>query len=391
MKRMLQLCLATPLCVLAGAGCTPNTVGSSDPGTQPDLSVQSDLGVEADLAGGLDLASNVIPTEVMVSRVGDGTATLAANTAAAVYLERHKIADGSLVGSPIAMPTAVSGAQRPFALAGTATSEGALTRSVDGRYVLLAGYDSVPGNATVMDSSNRVVGRVAASGAVDTSTSFDGLSGAGNNIRSAASTDGTALWVSGVLGIAYTTLGSTAQPTRLLGDPYNMRVLGIANGQLYASRSSATAGGINTIGTGLPTTANVTASQLPGFPSSNNTLSPFGFVAFDRDTTPGLDTLYMADDAIPGGGVQRWSLKNNTWTMDGTVSIGVSSAARGLAGYRSGSSIVLFATTAEAVGSQTRLVSFTDSGGAIGSITVTTLATAAARTAYRGVCLAPTQ
>ncbi|HRI48882.1 MAG TPA: hypothetical protein PLW65_01765, partial [Pseudomonadota bacterium] len=72
-------------------------------------------------------------------------------------------------------------------------------------------------------------------------------------------------------------------------------------------------------------------------------------------------------------------------------SIGVSSAARGLAGYRSGSSIVLFATTAEAVGSQTRLVSFTDSGGAIGSITVTTLATAAARTAYRGVCLAPTQ
>lgn len=391
MKRMLPFCLITPLCVLSGAGCSSNSTGSPDAGTQTDLSVQNDLGGVSDLAGGADLASNVIPTEVMVSRVGDGTATLAANTAAAVYLERHKIADGSMVGSAVAMPTAISGAQRPFSLAGTATSEGALTRSVDGRYVLLAGYDSVPGNTTVMDNSKRVIGRVAADGAVDTSTSFDGLSGAGNNIRSAASTDGTALWVSGVLGIAYTTLGSTAQPTRLLGDPYNVRVLGIANGQLYVSRASDTAGGINTIGTGLPTSANVTAAQLPGFPNNNNMLSSFGFVAFDRDATPGIDTLYVADDRIPGGGVQRWSLSNNTWMMDGTVSIGVSSAARGLAGYRSGASIMLVATTAEAIGTQTRLVSLTDSGGAIGTITVTTLATAAARTAYRGVCLAPTQ
>lgn len=392
MKITLASCLLAPLCLLAQAGCSPSPANTVDAGSLPDLSTGSDLSSgSADLGSGSDLANAAPPTEVMVARVGDGTAVLAANTGAAVFLERRKIADGSLVGAAVAMPIAVAGANRPFTLAGTATSEGALNRSVDGRYVLLAGYDATPGTTALLDNSKRVIGRVAADGSVNTATSFDGVSGAGNNIRSAASTDGTALWASGVLGVAYTTLGNTANPIRPLGDPFNMRVLGIINGQLYASRSSATAGGVNTIGTGLPTTANVTATQLPGFPNNNNTLSPYSFIAFDRDSTPGIDTLYVADDrtGATGGGVQRYYLTNNSWTLDGTILTGAASGARGLTGYRSGTNTILLVTTAESAGVQTRLVSFTDDGSAAATLVAKSLATAGTNTAFRGVCLAP--
>lgn len=393
MKTLLASCLITPLCMLFGVGCSSNNPGQTnfDAATTVDLSTSNDLGSGGDLAGTTDLANAAPPTEVMVARVGDGTATLAANTGAAVFLERHRIADGMLIGTPVAMPTAANGANRPFSLSGTGVSEGALTRSVDGRYVLLAGYDAPPGTTALLDNSKRVVGRVAADGTTNTTTSFDGISGAGNNVRGAASTDGTALWVSGVLGIAYTTLGNTAVPVRPLGDPFNMRAVGIINGQLYASRSSVTAGGINTIGAGLPTTANVTATQLPGFPNNNNTLSPFGFVAFDRDGVAGIDTLYVADDrAVPDGGVQRWRLVNNSWTMDGTLLTGTGVGARGVTGFVAGTKVTLIVTTAEATGVQTRLISFTDDGSAPATLVPTTLATAAAKTAYRGVCLAPT-
>ena len=109
------------------------------------------------------------------------------------------------------------------------------------------------------------------------------------------------------------------------------------------------------------------------------------------DTVPGIDTFYVADDRLgSGGGVQRWYLNNNSWTLDGTLATGVLSGARGITGYRSGSNTTLLVTTAESTGVQTRLVSFTDDGSAAASLTPTVLATAATNTAYRGVCLAPT-
>lgn len=391
MKKVFASCLLTPIFLGSVSGCNPSPTTTVDLGAGPDLAVGSDLSSNADLGGNTDLASAAIPTEVMVSRVGDGTGALLANTGTAVFLERRKIAGGALVGAALTMPTAANGANRPFTLSGTGVSEGALSRSVDGRYVLLAGYDAPPGTTALLDNSKRVIGRVAADGSMNTTTSFDGVSGAGNNIRSAVSTDGNALWASGVLGVAYTTLGNTANPVRPLGDPFNMRVLSIINNQLYSSRSSATVGGVNTVGAGLPTTANVTATQLPGFPNNNNTLSPYGFVAIDRDAVPGIDTLYVADDRLgSGGGVQRWYMSNNSWTLDGTLATGALSGARGIAGFRSGSNTILIVTTAENTGIQTRLVSFTDDGSAAASLTPTTLATAAVNTAYRGVCLAPT-
>jgi hypothetical protein len=65
------------------------------------------------------------PSEFIVVRVGDGVAALT-GSAAAAFLERYKISDGTLVGTPIALPTAVSGTNRRLTLGGNVASDGAL-------------------------------------------------------------------------------------------------------------------------------------------------------------------------------------------------------------------------------------------------------------------------
>jgi hypothetical protein len=61
-----------------------------------------------------------------------------------------------------------------FTLSGTATSEGSLTRAVQGQFVVMAGYSTTLGTAAVASTTsaavNRAVARVSASGGVDAST-----------------------------------------------------------------------------------------------------------------------------------------------------------------------------------------------------------------------------
>lgn len=391
MKRLLASFLLLPLCALGSDGCSSNeNTGTTDGSAAVDMASGSADLPASDGSMPADLAQRAVPTEVMVVRVGTGSGALTANVATAAFIERRMISDGSLVGQALALPTAVSGTNRPLTLSGQGISEGALTRSVDGRYVLIAGYDAAPGATSVIDTAMRVAGRIAADGTINTSTQVDGLNGTGNNIRSAISTDGNAIWLGGVLGVAYTTLGSTGMPAaKPLGSVYNSRVLGIYDGQLYVSRQSDTSGGLNAVGTGLPMANNVTPRQLTGFPTTGNVLSPFGFVGFDRDSTQGIDVLYIADDRTDGnGGVQQWKLSGTTWTLAGTFSAGTMAGCRGLTGYLTDTGAVLIATTAEQAGG-TRVIAFTDNGGTPASTAARTLATAAANTAFRGVSLPP--
>jgi hypothetical protein len=321
-------------------------------------------------------------------RVGDGTAALSNTTSAAVFLEHRSLTDGSLMGTAIPLPTSANGMNQPIALAGGDVSQGALTRSGDGRYLLFAGNAVAPG-AQIMASAQVVIGRMAVNETVDTSTAFVPPSGASNTLRSVVSADGNSLWTSGSGGIYYASFGSNPNPTQL--GSTDIRDLGIFSGQLYASIAGNIAGGINSVGTGLPTAPTVTEMQLPGFGNAGSTLSSYGFVAFDTDATPGIDKLYVADDRTTqnSGGVQRWSLNAGNWQLDGTMSTGQTSGARGLDGIQNGTSIVLLATTSETGGAQTRVVCFTDTGGTPSGIMAKVLANAATNTAYRGVALAP--
>src|ERR1700759_1868910 len=75
--------------------------------------------------------------DIVIYRVGDGTGSLV-SSGNAVFLDEYT-PTGTLVQS-IEMPTTASGNQHQLIAGGTATSEGFLTLSADGHYLLLTGY-----------------------------------------------------------------------------------------------------------------------------------------------------------------------------------------------------------------------------------------------------------
>jgi hypothetical protein len=289
------------------------------------------------------------------------------------------------------LPTVTNGANHRLVASGVATSEGGLTRSVDGHFLLLTGYDSaVPASSSLAGTTSasvpRVVGRIDSLGNVDTTTALSDAA-SGNNPRCAASTDGTNIWFAGAAGGArFLTLGTTTS-TQLSTTVANLRVIGIFASQLYVSDSSGTAVRLGAVGTGLPTTAGQTIVNLPGFATSTG--SPYGFFFADLDGSPGLDTLYVSDDSI---GLTKYTLSAGTWSATGTVGT-AADAYRGLTGVVSGGTVFLYATRgggSTATGGGT-LVAVTDGSGFGGTLSASpvVLATAATNTAFRGVAFAP--
>lgn len=282
--------------------------------------------------------------------------------------------------STVNLPTTLSGSNHRVTLSGSATSEGALTLSTDGRYLTIGGYDAAVATASVASTTSaavpRVAARIASDGSVDSSTALtDAYSG--NNIRSVASVDGSSFYTGGPSnGVRYATLGAT---TSTGFNTTNIRVVNIYNGQLYASSAAASNFGVGTVGTGLPTSGTQAFALLPGFPTS--TASPYDFVFTDANT------LFVADDrsVASGGGLQKWTQSGGTWTLATTYSTGLTSGLRGLTGGTdSTGAAVLYAVTADATAN--KLVSFSEANAAAG---FTTLATAATGTIFRGVDFAP--
>lgn len=316
---------------------------------------------------------------VVIYRVGDGTAVLG-SAATAVFLDEYTPA-GTLVQS-IPVPTTTNGANRRLTASGTATSEGFITRSTNGNYLVFTGYDAAPATASVTSSTsaavNRVIGRVNSAGIIDTSTALtDAISG--GNPRGVASTNGAEFWLSGTSsggGIRYATLGATTS-TSLSTSPTNIRGVGIQESQLYITSGSAGTR-IAAVGTGTPTTAGQTITNIPG---STTTGSPYGFYFANLTAAvPGVDTLYLTDDAA--NTVSKYSLTSGSWTLNNSVTI---TGVRGLTGTAGPFSVTLYATSA------TNLFTFTDTTGYNANMTATpsSIATAPTNTAFRGVALAP--
>lgn len=319
--------------------------------------------------------------DLVIYRVGTGGASLS-SAATAVFLDEYTPA-GTLVQS-IAMPTAPDGSNRQFTASGTATTEGFLTRSADGNFIVAPGYDAAPGTTSITTSLsttvNRVVARIGASGVPDTSTATTAFSG--GNPRSVASNDGSQFWLagsnSGVLTVPYGAPVPTS-PTVVSTTQTNLREMSIFGGQLYATTGAGAAFRVGTVGSGLPTTANQTTTSLPGVPPGTGAANG----VFFADLSPavaGFDTLYIADDSA--NVLFKYSLVGGTWTANASISV---SAARGLTGVVTGTTVTLYGTTGST------LYSFTDASGYNAPIsgTTTTLVTAPTNTAFRGVALTP--
>ena len=333
-------------------------------------------------------ADSFTPGNLVIYRVGDGSAALA-NTGNAIFVDEYTTT-GILVQS-IPLPTAASGANQPLIASGTSTSEGLLTRSADGQYIVLTGYATTMSASGSLSSSlaadvPRGVGRVSFDGSVDTSTALTDFAD-GNNPRGVASTDGVSLWVAGAdsdSAVRYTTLGGKSS-LALSNQSKNGRAVNIFAGQLYMS-SQKTSIRIATVGTGLPTTAGQTVMNLPGYPTSG---APDAFFFADLDpNTPGLDTLYVAEDTNDGGEIQKYSLAGASWIFNGSIPV---PNVRGLTGMVSGTSVTLFATQCGIDGTSGTLYSVIDRSGYndVPSNQVATLATALTNQAFRGVALAP--
>lgn len=336
-----------------------------------------------------ELLAAFTPGNLVVYRVGAGAVNLV-STGSPVFLDEYSPA-GALVQS-IALPTVADGSNRPLVASGTSYSEGLLSRSADGHSLVVPGYDVPLGGAVALSSTSaasvpRVVGRVSASGAVDTTTALTDFADA-SSPRSAASTNGTDFWLAGGSGgVRYASLGSTTS-TQLSTAATNLRQANVFDGQLYVSTGSGSAFRIAAVGAGCPTTAGQSLAGLPGFPTSG---SPYGFFLADLDPgVAGADTLYVADDGP--GALAKYSLVAGQWSANGTVGAEADDY-RALCATVDGSVVTLYATrnagsSASGGGELVRLVDASGYNGAL-SATPGLLAAAAPKTAFRGVALAP--
>lgn len=331
-------------------------------------------------------AAQITPGNLVVVSVGTGTGAL--SSASTPVVVRELTTSGSLVQT-IALPTAAAAPHWPLTLAGSSGGEGLITQSKEGNHLILAGYGAPPGIPAVASTASGAVPRVIAvlglDGQIDTSTALANAH-SGGSIASAWSWSGYEFYTAGggivsaglhrgVTVVASRGATSCTPATSNLDEARGLLAFGVDHfTQLYATSGATGFVGVNTIGTGLPGFPVQTAALLPGFAPPIGAPSQFAFWFADAST------LYVADErpAGAGGGIQKWTKAGSTWSLAYTLSPG--EGCRGLSGIADQNGIRLFATTATT--SANRIVATVDTGP---SAAFTTIATAPANTAYRGV------
>jgi hypothetical protein len=328
------------------------------------------------------------------------TATALTSAAAPVTIEERKL-DGVTVVRNTPLPTMAAGNNVIFTNSGSAASEGSLSLSGNGRYLILAGYNAAPATLAVASAAgvNRVVARVDAAGTVDTSTQITQTAAFTlANVRSATSNDGLSFWVSGQGagsptfngGVWWIPLGPGTSPTQIMmsPQPVNTRWVHVIGGQLYVSAAASTFNSVYTVGTGLPTTSGQSATALPGMPTAGQ--SPYSYVFLNRTGGSGFDLLYISDDGNSANqGIQKWTFSAGSWTRS-TTTYNVSPAVdfKGVTGFVDDTgTVTLFATTDE---SASRIVKIVETFGTSPGATVTPITGfPPANQVYRGVAMSP--
>jgi hypothetical protein len=373
-------------------------------------------GTSCDSAG--DICSGTgscIPFTFSVVRIGTGAGGTLTAAAAPVFIEQRLVSDGGLVGTPISLPTVVPDAGQDLLTEPGLVLIAGLSRSQDGHYLTMAGYNDPVGNPNPANSTSAiVVARIDSAGNVDTSTQFaSGAFISANSLRGSVTANGTAFWVG---GLGATTDGGVSTggiwyiPFGLVGgtqlSSMSTRLLNITGNQLYGTPETAGAPAgtpsVFSVGTGLPTSGAQTLSGLPGLPVIGSAASPWAFVFVQVGaSSSGPDTLYVAQSNVTTGvpfGIQRYSLSGGTWSLTATLTLpgpdgGAGVGFRGLTGLKTGpGQVTLLATSVEVgSGSPTRVVAFTDDGVSNPwSGTWRVLATAnGLQDYYRGIALSP--
>jgi hypothetical protein len=333
------------------------------------------------LASSAGLAGPFTPGNLAVVRIGDGVTPLSTDAAPVFILEFTR--GGALVQT-IPLPSTTTGG-RALTVRGSSTSTGHLSRSLDQRYLVLAGFDASAGTPSVSNSLsgevNRVVARIDRLGRIDLSTALQDAYNS-DDTRSVATVDGSAFWLAGPSGspassggVRYALFGASTS-VQLSAAPTNTRIVNIFNNQLYIASASQTFQGVSAVGSGLPTTGGQTTTLLNGFPTTSG---PSSYDFFFADA----GTLYVADDriSVSGGGIEKWTFDGSAWSRAYTITGSAGTGCRGLTGEVTPGGNLLFATTAD-----NRLVTALDTGA---STMFVEIAAAPSGAAFRGVDFTP--
>ncbi|MEI8136455.1 MAG: T9SS type A sorting domain-containing protein [Bacteroidota bacterium] len=327
-----------------------------------------------------NIFSQFTPVNLVVLQAGDGSTALA-NTGNAIVLKEF---------SPVGAPTfsvAISTSVNPLILSGSASSEGGLSLSPNGKYLVFSGYAQSLPNATALAGSassviSRGIGIVNVAGSysqIATSNTFYSA----NNIRSAASDGNNNYWASGANdGTDY--FGIASPTVNVQNSNINTRSIGIFNNSLFFSTGSGTLIGVYQIGNGLPVVAAQTNTSIISTMSTGiGTPSPYSFYF-----NPTQTICYIADDRTiaNGGGIQKWVFSANTWSLAYTLGTGSLSTvgARGVIADFTTPNVKVYATTTET--SANRLISIVDAGSGSPALTI---ATSGTNTLFRGVAFSP--
>jgi hypothetical protein len=336
-----------------------------------------------------------------VVRIGGSGVTFTAGETTPVFIDEYSPISGSLVGTLPALPVTANGANQPLTLIATDTTEGDLTTSADGRFLVMVGHADAVGTAPA--TGNGVGAFINAAGAISTSTLLTGAFVTSGIPRSAVSLDGSELWASGAASDSPNTGGVWffgAADAHLVAGTTNIsgRDLRIAEGQLYGDSSQPNFG---LVGSGTPESGTQALTTLPGLPNAVTKAgaSPWGFVFFDLlPSVPGVDTLYVADDrtstgggvtkfvaSVTDGGTLAWTAKWNVMAP-AVGDAGVGMGFRGLAGYATGTTVTLMGSTGTAMDTPNELAVIVDTGS--GTPTPTMIA-ATGNEVFRGVAVPP--
>lgn len=329
--------------------------------------------------------------------------------------------DGSKTFSaPVDLPAADGGAVNAFALAGSSNGNGSLARSADGNYLAIAGYHHVPGatgqvkngsavkpkDTKTADSADgpgiqRMVARIGANGMVDTSTLLGTTSLTGSHPRGVATDNGSTFYVSGNggstdTGVFSVPLGGGAK-TAIAGsvsgesstDQKNSRNIQIAGSGLYTVSEKANLAGLGKIGSNLPVAKSAITRLGPKSPTVDLPV-PTAVVMLDANpAVGGVDTAYVSVDTEDNGTndeIRKYTFDGTTWSANGTKAGDYPF----LTARVNGGTVQFFASKGSTSTGNT-VVAFEDSNGAgaasFGSDT--TIATAAAGHAFRGLAFAP--
>jgi hypothetical protein len=295
------------------------------------------------------------PGDLVVLRDGTGSGALS-SAGTAIFLDQYTTS-GAFVNSQ-AIPTTGSPA---LVNSGTAASEGQLSLSANGQYLVFAGYNVAAGTAGVASSASSAVPRgiatVDASGNYTLATTTASFY-SGNNIRGGTSDGNGNFWGAGPAATGGTVYLGTGTPAQIFAT--NSLAVQDIGGNLFYSTAKGTTGIYKFAGT--PTSGIVT----PTLVLANAAPSDFTFNA-------NMTIAYVANTA---GGIQRYDNGVLSYTLDSGTGM------NGVAVNFSGTDPLIYATTEDGK----NLIEITDTGSGSAA---TTLDTAGANEAFRGLDFSP--